>query len=407
MRFTQDQITALNAVDNLVFDPNESVLVISGSAGTGKSTLVKEILKRYINLYQTVSVLDQSEPLKLVLTATTNKAANNLQDITGCETVTIQKLLGMFIQKGKEIYPFKEIKNTLIIVDEFSYIGSKLLKAILGAVTITTSKLVFIGDGCQLPPVEDSNKIPVLEDYNFPIVHLNQQVRQETSALKTLGEDLKNFVLTGDMEEFEADGHSIIHYTDSELFTDNLLHSFTQGSSRFISYTNNRGVEVNEFIHQERTGRSTITVGDEMVVNTYFVKSKGVKFTTDTVGIVTSVKEGNFILHTRKGNIPIEGKFVTFKGIHCFLPDDFNDFTYYKGNTEVLTAAVLERIDAMWIDLRHLYASTVHKAQGSTFDQVFIDLTDFKTIRDQHMLARLLYVALTRARKKIHIIGEI
>ena len=407
MILTQDQKKALDAVDNLIIDPKENVLVISGSAGTGKSTLVKEVIKRYHTLYSTIGILMKEQIPGLRLTATTNKAAANLADITGEETQTFQKLLGMTIQHGKVFFNKKSLTNMIIIVDEFSYIDSRLAKAAMSILGISC-KVIFIGDECQLPPPKEPNNcIPIIDSYNFPIVRLTQQVRQETSALKELGENLKQFVITGEMDEFEADDKSLIHYEDPELFTDELIASFNRGSSRFISYTNSRGVSVNEFIHEERTGTTEIKVGDVMTVNTYFVAGRK-KFTTDAEVTVQAVKNITKTLIGKKGiKYDVNGKLVRADNIFVFVPDRFDDFTFYKGNTELFSAGTLEHIEGSFCDLRHLYASTVHKSQGSTFDEVFIDLTDFKSIRDTNMLARLLYVALTRARKKIHIIGEI
>lgn len=407
MKFTKDQLAALDAMDRIALDPNEKVLIVTGSAGTGKSTLIKEFIKRYVNLYQNITNLVDGITPELILTATTNKASNNLSDITGHETSTIQKYLGMFKSGNSVMYPKKEIKNKIIIIDEFSYIDTQLLKALQRNCTPST-KLIFIGDECQLPPPnEKNNRIPVIEDTNFKMVRLSQQVRQETSILKELGEDLKEFVLTGDMNDFSADGKSIIHYTDEDLFSDNLIKSFDQGSSRFISYTNARGVAVNEYVHEERTGTGQINNLDEMVVNSYFVQGR-TKLPTDTLGVVSNVHQQTRTLRDKEGTLhDIVGKCLIFRGVTVFVPDDFNDFNYYKGNKDLFGKTTLENIEATWCDLRHLYASTVHKSQGSTFDQVFIDLTDFQSIRDQSMLARLLYVALTRARKKVHIIGDI
>lgn len=56
----------------------------------------------------------------------------------------------------------------------------------------------------------------------------------------------------------------------------------------------------------------------------------------------------------------------------------------------------------MFLDLRHSYACTVHKAQGSTYDTVYVDLDDlYKAIRNKDMYNRLLYVAVSRAAKKV------
>ena len=58
-------------------------------------------------------------------------------------------------------------------------------------------------------------------------------------------------------------------------------------------------------------------------------------------------------------------------------------------------------------DLRYTYASTINKAQGSTYDTVYIDLNDLAKCNDRDLQLRLLYVAVSRARHKVVFTGDI
>lgn len=58
-------------------------------------------------------------------------------------------------------------------------------------------------------------------------------------------------------------------------------------------------------------------------------------------------------------------------------------------------------------DLRPRDAATIHKAQGSTYNQVFIDLSDLSTCRNPDMAARLLYVAFSRAKERVVLYGKL
>lgn len=60
-----------------------------------------------------------------------------------------------------------------------------------------------------------------------------------------------------------------------------------------------------------------------------------------------------------------------------------------------------------WADLRAMYACTVNKSQGSTFDRVFIDLSDIAKCNNGNTIARMLYVAVTRARHEVILTGDI
>ncbi|MCI0501381.1 MAG: ATP-binding domain-containing protein, partial [Epsilonproteobacteria bacterium] len=55
------------------------------------------------------------------------------------------------------------------------------------------------------------------------------------------------------------------------------------------------------------------------------------------------------------------------------------------------------QIKELFVDVKYTYASTIHKLQGSTYETIYIDLTDIERMHDKDMMYRLLYVAITRA----------
>jgi len=59
-----------------------------------------------------------------------------------------------------------------------------------------------------------------------------------------------------------------------------------------------------------------------------------------------------------------------------------------------------------WHDVRDIHALTVHKSQGSTFQNVFLDLRDLRKCRLASERNALLYVALTRAAQRLFVLGE-
>ena len=81
-QFSQDQRNAVNGICNQLLDPNTKshvLTVLTGSAGTGKTTVVGEIINK----------INQQSPLTSVaLCATTHRAATVLQDITGKPVIT-------------------------------------------------------------------------------------------------------------------------------------------------------------------------------------------------------------------------------------------------------------------------------------------------------------------------------
>lgn len=86
----------------------------------------------------------------------------------------------------------------------------------------------------------------------------------------------------------------------------------------------------------------------------------------------------------------------------------------YKDHAAALKAATAEgrygaarEIANSWIDLRAAYACTINKSQGSTYDKVFIDLDDIRKCNSGEQIARMLYVAVSRARFHVYFTGDL
>ena len=104
----------------------------------------------------------------------------------------------------------------------------------------------------------------------------------------------------------------------------------------------------------------------------------------------------------------VAGRYFTVDGsITLFMP---NSLTERNARIKQAKAqddyAVLSAIDTSWVDLRAAYACTVNKAQGSTFDKVFIDLDDISRCNSGDQIARMLYVACSRARHHVYLTGD-
>ena len=105
----------------------------------------------------------------------------------------------------------------------------------------------------------------------------------------------------------------------------------------------------------------------------------------------------------------VMGRWITINDKHtAFLANNFDDV---KNLLKKYAAKKQWRdffeIKDTWLDLRSVYASTVHKSQGSTYETVFIDLADIGKNYIASDVARLLYVATSRASKKVVCYGQL
>lgn len=409
MSLTQDQINVLEAAKLMLLE-DHPVLVVDGSAGTGKTTLIKEILNLWKDKQWAATLrLTNTRPKKIEVTATTNKAVDSLKQATGHECRTLHSFLKIKMKYGKPVYPhIAPILNTLLIIDEYSYIDSELLDFLMKSIG-KSSSVIFVGDHAQLAPV-GSRKIPVAAR-GFPTIELKEQVRQETSVLKEVAESLKQYVLDGEFPDLKPDGKSFIHYedTENEAFADAMVEAFKQGSARFLSFTNERTLEVSKFLFEELENRTSYQEGDYMVNNKFFKGTMG-SIKTDATVRLTWVAPGMFnVVHEIDGitvTDSIPGLYVDISGFkNLFIPKDYKAHTHYTNAK--MQDAMRYAIDTTWVDFRPQYACTVHKSQGSTYDRVFLDLSDFANVSSSKSLSRLLYVAMSRARKEIHVIGNL
>ncbi|MBS7344253.1 MAG: AAA family ATPase [Caryophanon sp.] len=409
MSLTQDQTNVLEAAKLMLLE-DHPVLVVDGSAGTGKTTLIKEILNLWKDKQWAATLrLTNTRPKKIEVTATTNKAVDSLKQATGHECRTLHSFLKIKMQYGKPVYPpITPILNTLLIIDEYSYIDSELLDYLMKSIG-TSSSVIFVGDHAQLAPV-GSRKIPVAAR-GFPTIELKEQVRQETSVLKEVAESLKQYVLDGEFPELKPDGKSFIHYEDSEneAFADAMVEAFKKGSARFLSFTNERTLEVSKFLFEELENRTSYQEGDYMVNNKFFKGAMG-SIKTDATVRLTRVDPGMFHVNHEIDGITvtdtIPGLYVDTSGFkNLFIPKDYKAHIHYANAK--MQDSMRYAIDTTWVDFRPQYACTVHKSQGSTYDRVFLDLSDFANVSSSKSLSRLLYVAMSRARKEIHVIGNL
>jgi hypothetical protein len=172
--------------------------------------------------------------------------------------------------------------------------------------------------------------------------------------------------------------------------------------SRVLAWTNKRVLGYNQAIREQVRGTSRFHPGDYAICN-HYLRAGGYTIKTDQQVRITNMSP------TRDGETNVPGWQVTLNDrCSAFLPE----IPEHRQQGEKLARkaknwALLKHIDENWIDLRDPYACTVNKAQGATYDRVFIDLDDIKQCRSNNQLARMLYVAVSRAREQVVFTGDL
>lgn len=407
---TPDQQAALDSFHQFMLNPLEQVFVLKGNSGCGKSTLVRTLLDRLPFFNKTIQLINPShKELVLQLTATTNKAAENLSHLSGMEVVTIHSWLGLRVSTnyttGKTtLIPKNDSvkENFLLFVDEASFMDKEMLGHIFKRTR--NCKIVLVGDPAQLINV-NAVDAPAFK-LKAPGASLTQVVRQAAgNPISDLALQFRDTVNTGKFFNFTPDGHHVKHMS-REDFNAEVLKEFTRtnwrySDSKVLAWTNKRAIFYNNMIREHSNGDPKFEPDDYAVCNSYFSSGK-LSVKTDQLVCITEISEDTEVF-----NVP--GNYFVLDGlIEAFMPKTLESrlarLKLAKFEKDIATVA---RIEESWADLRAAYACTINKAQGSTYDKVFIDLDDISRCNSGDQIARMLYVGVSRARNTVYLTGDL
>lgn len=416
------QKLGLEALIDFATKSSDRFFVLEGPAGVGKTFLLNNFSTELSAYFETLMFLtgksSVDDQLPLMPTATTNPAAERLL-ISDTPAVTIHSFLQLtvwndFSRGTTELRPKPRCPGPidtpyLVIIDEASYLDDKML-AYMYERTHPKTKFILMGDEFQLtsPTI---NTAPAFTK-GFPQFSLNQQVRQDSqSALGKLCLAFRESVRSGVIAPFDLIPGEIEHFQDPNQFLAFAAYEMTQPTwepshSRLIAWRNRTVIDYNNRIITQQTGEPIPYSGQYMLSNRPVVlrsKSRVTVKNNEQVlikAVVATVDEGfpgYEITYIIKGE--------TFSG---FMPVDHASLNLLKriGLAEQNEHKVKKAMEE-WLDFRPAYASTVDKAQGATYDKVFINLTDIAQCRNYNRVLRMLYTATSRARKTVYFYGDL
>lgn len=466
--FTDDQIKAYNSLIEFInspYDINDYKRALVGAAGTGKTYLVKALIKNCNLSYSTIG-----------LAAPTHKACRVLNEsiqIPNIKVNTLQSDLGLKLNFDVDKFdinnppfdPKGRIKINgyqLYIIDESSMINRSLLMFLEKICKTNKCKIIYIGDSSQLAPVNEKYSSAFK---NIKINKLNQIVRQGNDnpisyLLDLLRYDVEHksftflehiYKVRNSFNNDNTKGYQVcnpkefenliqINFSDEEL-TRNIDYT------KVIAYTNNTVSAWNKFIRNtiiKDSEKSVITKNDLIIsyvtlvnqFNECIIKNSEEYILKDVV---------NYI-HPKYN---LKGFMIRFVAIHggavtspLFVIDHKDNFTiqmYVKLSRELIqkakTASARVRTQ-YWKeyfnfkescllltniinpttrkiefgrDLDYGFSLTAHKSQGSTFDTSFIDVNDIvydkygNPYTDAEEINRRLYVAASRCKNKLYL----
>ena len=428
MKFSQDQINAIEGIcAELVHgaSPNyHSIAVLTGSAGTGKTTVVKELINK---------VETESPITTIALCATTHRAATVLENITSQKVTTAHalfKLRPTATKTGKEVLTQTSKCDipvgSLVIIDEASMIGNEFLKAIVDIVKDKFLKILFIGDPFQLPPPKDKCSIFDGSLYTFKLTTIHRQAGGNPVLDKAnqFREYMEGIRLEEPVIEtcINPKGEGI-HILSHEDFISKFVAKYMDYSAGaevdtpLCTFTNESAISYNNMVRKAAFFLDDIIEpfykGERLISNSAVMEQDKTILTNNEIVHVQSFQEGT------AHDIP--GYYITVHGtydkyLRSSTKKVFSPKTRYAADSvlhELKKEAIRKKCKQTWkefyavknslADLRPPFAGTTHKAQGGTFPAVFIDKININKCKDKATRARLFYVALTRASENVYI----
>lgn len=392
---------------------------ISGPGGVGKTFLMSHLIDKVIPQYkETCSIMGLTAKYdEVFMTATTNKAAEVLAISTKRPTKTIHSIMNLKVQDDYSTGRSKVVPTNnwtvhhdkIFFIDECSMIDTPLHDKLHEGTQ--DCKIVYVGDHCQLAPVMEDTS-PIYRK-NLPFFELTEPMRTKDADLHRINNQLRRTVETGVFEPIQIVPGTIELLDESQLqhkIHEHFLHQTLD--SRILAYTNNRVMEFNNYIRELRQ------LPDEYTVGEYLVNNSAVQLKRRMLSVEEELIISHAAPNTEKmfvdTNSELEVRRVTLQTAigetleNIPLPVNRTHYvqllSYYKRHKNW---PVYYNLKNTYPDLRQRDAATVHKSQGSTYETVFIDLGNISTCHQPKVVARMLYVAFSRAKTRVFLYGNL
>lgn len=366
-----------------------NIFIITGGPGTGKTTIIKAI----VELYAELNKLDNDRlSEKLALLAPTGRASKRMSESTNLPASTIHRFLKWNKENNKfAVDEFNPDKSNFIIIDEVSMIDINLLDSLFKGLT-DNIQVILVGDYNQLPSVGPGQVLKdLIESEVIDTVHLDLLYRQdENSYINTLAIEIKDNDLSENFLETRSD-YTFLECNGSSI-KENLKKLCKQVLDKGYDYKrvqlmapmyhgengiDNLNIELQKIFNPSSDDKREIIYGDvtfrENDKILQLVNMPDLNVFNGDIGVIKSIIYANT---SKSGKNEID---IDFDGnVIKYLPKDFNKF-------------------------KHGYIISIHKSQGSEFEMVILPICNsYKRM----LYRKLLYTAITRAKKKLIILGE-
>lgn len=381
-----DLINNLAAKERIILDDiqmkaiekavTEKILVITGSPGTGKSTILNFVIKIF-----------EKENKSVLLGAPTGRASKRLYEATGKEAKTIHRLLNYKQKLNKFLKNEKNpVDADMVIIDEASMMDIRLMRNLLLAIKPQTG-VIFVGDVDQLPAVGPGNVLSdIIGSGVVPVIELKKIYRQEGESLIIYNAHKVRDGQFPYIGKPKNNDFFFIEKNEPEEVVDLILNLLTQRIPKSFNYNPLYDVQVIVPTNKGIVGVNNLNsrIQDILNFNSQKVLRGSVQYRLNDK--VMQLKN-NYEKDVYNGDIGfINGIDMEMEEITVNFDGRNVDYSFFE-------------LDELSLS----YAISIHKSQGSEFKCVIIPL-----LTSHYMLLQrnLLYTAITRAKELAVIVGS-
>lgn len=377
-----------------------NVCIITGGPGTGKTTIIRNIIEIY-----------KEKGMKVVLCAPTGRAAKRITEQTGEEAKTIHRLLEIGKIQEENILEtidcdVSPVDGDVVIIDEMSMVDVFLMNYILKGIFLGT-KVIFVGDINQLASVGPGNILKdIIESYQVATVSLNEIFRQAAKSKIIVNAHNVNNGQTftkkniSDIEETEQnEDFFYIKEQDSNKILEQVISLSTGRLKAYGDYEFLTSIQILTPTKKGNLGTKELNKALQKAINTK-KENKREKTYGDQVfreGDRVMQIKNNYDIYWEREKEHGAGVFNGELGLIKEIDEDAKQIKVMFDDKKISWYAYTELEQ-----LEHSYSITIHKSQGSEFDVVILPLS----MSSPMLLTRnLLYTGLTRAKKLLIVIG--
>lgn len=444
--FNDEQLEGISKIRRWLKN-GQTFFTLAGYAGTGKSTCIKKIIDEYRR--------------EIVVSAPTHKAKKVLMNTTDLPAQTLHSLLGLrpdvdldnFNPNDPEFNPIAEPKigeYDFVIIDEASMINQELYNMIVEKTKDTETKVLFMGDPAQIPPVGEKESVVFNQSSNefHQLTIIERQ--NDTNPLWIVYDALRNN-LTNPTGGFERKtmmnhmGEGVVFTANKQEFREAILNKYSSDDfkrntdfAKVIAWRNKTVMSANKVIRTALFGENadTIEIGD-ILMGYRSVRSSNAQYniienSADYRVVEKSdLEENKFKIMGWRVKIREDMPHGKFKFKEIFIVDvndhdnlhryaelhdkykeigknrkEFGSWTQYydfrrhnilmKTITKHKDGKPRTKYEVINKDMDYGMAITAHKAQGSTYTHVFVMENDMDAnwlIKERNQLK---YTSFTR-----------